>query len=77
MRRQVFWQGDSMNRKHIVGVFIVLVALAALFYFYGGSRTPPGQPPLRSLTAQNVGEIRDQFNAAKSEVRVLLLLSPA
>jgi hypothetical protein len=65
-----------MTRKYIAGAILGLVALAALFYFYGGSQTPSGQPPLRSLTAQNAGEIRDQFNAAKSEVRVLLLLSP-
>ena len=65
-----------MKRKHIVGAIIALVVLVALFYFYGGSQTPPGQAPLRSLTAQNIGEIRDEFNAAKSDVRVLLLLSP-
>lgn len=65
-----------MKRKHLVGAIIGLVVLAALFYFYGGSQTPSGQPPLSSLTAQNVGEIRNEFNAAKSEVRVLLLLSP-
>ena len=65
-----------MKRKHIVGAFIALVVLVALFYFYGGSKTPSGQAPLRSLTAQNIGEIRDEFNATKSDVRVLLLLSP-
>jgi hypothetical protein len=65
-----------MKRKHIVGAIIAVVVLVALFYFYGGSQTPSGQAPLRSLTAQNIGEIRDQLNAAKSDVRVLLLLSP-
>ena len=65
-----------MKRQHIVGAVIALLVLVALFYFYGGSRTPSGQPPLRSLTPQNVVEIRDEFNAAKNEVRVLLLLSP-
>lgn len=65
-----------MKRKHLVGAILALFVLAALFYFYGGSRVPPGQPALRSLTAQNVGEIENEFNAEKSEVRVLLLLSP-
>jgi hypothetical protein len=65
-----------MTRKHLVGAMISLVVLAALFCFYGGSQAPFGQPPLRGLTAQNVGEFRNAFNAAKAAVRVLLLLSP-
>ena len=42
----------------------------------GGSQTPSGQQPLESLTTRNVAEVRNAFNAAKGDVRVLLLLSP-
>lgn len=55
---------------------IVIALVGALLYFYGGSRSPSGQAPLQVLTAQNLGEIKNEFNAAKDDVRVLLLLSP-
>jgi hypothetical protein len=65
-----------MNRKYtLIAVFAIALA-GALFYFYGGSRTPTGQPPLQKLTTQNVAEVKDAFNAAKGDIRVLLLLSP-
>jgi hypothetical protein len=53
-----------------------LIVLEALVYFYGGSQVPSGQPPLRSVTAENLGEIKNEFNAATNEIRILLLLSP-
>ena len=65
-----------MKRKYIVSGAISAVLVAALVYFYGGSQTPAGQPPLRNLTAENLSELKNEFNAAKNEVRVLLLLSP-
>jgi hypothetical protein len=65
-----------MRRKHIlVGIFAIAVA-GALFYFYAGSQTPTGQPPLQRLTTQNVAAVKSAFNASKNDVRVLLLLSP-
>jgi hypothetical protein len=65
-----------MGRKYIVKGVLGLILLAALVYFYGGSQAPSGQPPLRSLTTENLGEIKNEFNAATNEVRILLLLSP-
>jgi hypothetical protein len=65
-----------MKRKYILGAVLVALLAAAVLYFYGGGRTPAGQPPLENLSAQNVGEIKNEFNAAKDDVRVLLLLSP-
>jgi hypothetical protein len=65
-----------MKRKYSLGALVAVLVLAALLYFYGGSQAPSGQHPLDSLTAQNVAAVKNQFNAAKHEVRVLLLLSP-
>jgi hypothetical protein len=65
-----------MKRRYIPGVLLAAFVLAAFVYYYGGSQAPSGQPPLKSLTAQNVAEVKNQFNAAKDDVRVLLLLSP-
>jgi hypothetical protein len=65
-----------MQRRYIVGTAILAVLVAALLYLYGGGQTPSGQPPLRSVTNQNIADIKNEFNAAKSEVRVVLMLSP-
>jgi len=65
-----------MKHRYLIGAFLAFVLVAALVYFYGGSQAPSGQPPLKSLTAQNVAEVKSEFNAAKDDVRVLLLLSP-
>lgn len=65
-----------MKSKYIFGALLAVVLVAALFYFYGGSEAPSGQPPLESVTAQNVADIKTQFNVAKNDVRVVLLLSP-
>ncbi len=65
-----------MKSKFIVGAVLGVILVGALFYFYGGSQAPSGQPPLESVTAQNVADIKTQFNVAKDDARVLLLLSP-
>lgn len=65
-----------MKRKHIFSALLAVLLLAALVYFYGGSQAPPGQPPLRRLTAHSGAEFKNEFNSAKNDVRVLLLLSP-
>jgi hypothetical protein len=65
-----------MKRKYILGPLLAVFLLAALVYFYGGSQAPGGQNPLESLTAQNVADVKNEFNASKDDVRVLLLLSP-
>jgi hypothetical protein len=65
-----------MKRKYIPGALAAALLAGALVYFYGGSRAPSGQPPLESLTVRNVAGVKNAFNAAKDEVRVLLLLSP-
>lgn len=65
-----------MKRKYILSAILIAVLIGAAIYFYGGSQAPPGQPPLERLTAQNVSAVKNAFNAAKADVRVLLLLSP-
>jgi hypothetical protein len=63
-----------MCRKYAVsGLGVIL--LAALAYFYGGSQVPSGQRPLRSLTAENVGEIKNEFNGANNEIRFTAALT--
>src|SRR5262245_55989315 len=42
----------------------------------GTSQPPAGQPGLEILTPGNLAGVRMAFNAAKDEVRVMILLSP-
>ena len=65
-----------MKRTYIIGAILVALLAGAGLYLYGRGQTPAGQPQLQNLTAQNMGEIKNEFNAAKDDVRVLLLLSP-
>jgi hypothetical protein len=65
-----------MSRKHILIAAFAIALGGALFYSYGGHETPTGQLPLQRLTTQNVAAVKSAFNAAKDDVRVLLLLSP-
>jgi len=65
-----------MKARYIVVAVFAALLLAASLYLYSGSRTPAGQVPLRNISAENISDIRNEFNAASGDVRVLLLLSP-
>ena len=78
-RERNSWSGRSvipMKRAYIVSAIVVALLAAAGLYLYGGGQTPAGQPLLQNLSTQSVGEFKNHFNAAKDDVRVLLLLSP-
>jgi hypothetical protein len=65
-----------MNRKYILSAVLAAAIVGALIYLYAGSKVPAGQAPLQSLTPQNLAEIKNGFNAANDDVKLLLLLSP-
>lgn len=65
-----------MTRKGTFWLIVVIVFLAVAFYLWGSSHTPPGQPPLVSLNNANVIDFQQSFNAAASNTRIVLLLSP-
>ncbi|MCU1258457.1 MAG: hypothetical protein JWO80_1342 [Bryobacterales bacterium] len=66
-----------MQRNRLLLIIVLLLApLGAGLYFYGGTRTPAGQPPLAYLTPQNFAGLKTAFNDAKDDVRLLVLLSP-
>ena len=56
-----------MKRKYIFGALLAAFLLTALVYFYGGSQASSGQPPLRSLTAENVAEVKNEFKQSKEK----------
>ena len=53
---------------------IAIVAVG--FYLWGSSSTPSGQPPIVSLNQDNVAQFQQSFDAAISQTRIVLLLSP-
>jgi len=54
----------------------VAFAVGVFCYFLGSSRTPRGQPPLTSLTPNNLDQFKNAFNSAADRPRLVLLLSP-
>ena len=65
-----------MRQKLLLAAILVDALTGAVLYFYGDGQAPPGQAPLQNLTAANLAGIKNSFNTAKDDVRVLLLLSP-
>lgn len=65
-----------MKRRSIRLGLAALIVFAGLFYLYGGHQTPSGQAPLADLNSANLSELKDEFNASHTDVRMLVLLSP-
>ena len=67
-------------RKLKIKFALLLVAIAAFllggWFLWGPGRTPPGQPPLASLSQQNFNQLVSEFNGAAGDERLVLLLSP-
>jgi hypothetical protein len=65
-----------MSRKQILLFGVLLVALGALYYFYGGHSTPKGQPSLVSFSSGDLMPLKTAFNGSSSSIRVVVMLSP-
>jgi hypothetical protein len=57
-------------------VVVTSIFFPQVVYLSGGNRTPAGQSPLADLTPQTLDSIRDAFNAAHDDARLVLFLSP-
>ena len=55
---------------------LVVVGLVLAIQACGPGRAPSGQAPMVQMTAESLETLRQQFNAAPDEPRVILLLSP-
>ena len=62
--------------KYALWVVGVIVAFLIVWYLWLSKGTPSGQPPLTSLTQNNLDHFENDFNGAGDEARLLLLLSP-
>ena len=64
------------KRKFAFGLIAIAIAGLVAWYLWSSGQTPPGQPPLTSLTRQNFNQFTRDFNSAAGEERLVLLLSP-
>jgi len=62
--------------KYGVWLIGIIVALVIVWYLWVAKGTPPGQPPLTSLTHNNLDHFKNDFDAAGDDARLVLLLSP-
>ena len=54
----------------------IVAAILIVWYLWLSKGTPPGQPPLASLTPDNFGNFIQEFNSTADRARLVLLLSP-
>jgi hypothetical protein len=64
------------STKYALWVVGSIAAISIVWYLWLSKGTPPGQPPLTSLTQNNLDQFRNDFNGAGNEARLVLLLSP-
>jgi len=65
-----------VNPKHAVLLLLIVLGFVAYWYPWRHSRTPPGQAPLASLTANNLTQFKEAFNDTADRTRLVLLVSP-
>ena len=66
----------TRTRKFALIAAVVMIGLAIVWYQFGGHRTAAGQRPMAVLDARSLEQFRADFNAAASDTRIILLLSP-
>ena len=66
-----------MTRRRIVlGTLLTVSVLALAWWQFGAHNVPAGQPPLATLNATTISALREDFNRAAGQVRIIVLLSP-
>ena len=63
-----------LSRRRLLGLLILLVAVALGVYLESRTRLAPGQAPLTDI--QNIETLRTQFNQDAGKTRLILLVSP-
>jgi hypothetical protein len=57
-------------------VLLILLAAGFLWWRFATRYVPDGQPPLATVDAGYIAALKDDFNRASGETRIILLLSP-
>ena len=64
------------KRRRIWLTLVVLIAIAAAWFWLTSHNVPEGQPPLVTLDAASFGALRADFNRDVGQVRMIVLLAP-
>ena len=64
------------STKYALWVVGIIAAILVTWYLWLSKGTPPGQPPLTSLTQSNLYQFKNDFNGVGNQARLVLLLSP-
>ena len=64
------------RRRIVIGTWLTVLLVALAWWRFGAHDVPSGQPPLATLDATTVSALREDFNAAAGQVRIIVLLSP-
>jgi hypothetical protein len=66
-----------MNRRRALALTVLIALVAAFGWWRFGTRiVPAGQPPLETIDAASMTALREDFNRASGDVRIIALLSP-
>ncbi len=66
-----------LKRLRLPAIVVVALLLGvAAWYEFADGRVPAGQVPLTSISTASLDQVRDEFNRAADQVRIVLLLSP-
>ena len=62
--------------KYALWLVGIIATLVIIWFLWLSKGTPPGQPPLTSLTRSNLDQFKNDFNGVGDEARLVLLVSP-
>jgi hypothetical protein len=66
-----------MNRRTLLLILVVLAIGGAFGYVrFATHHAPAGQPPLAYLDSGSLAALKDDFNRAANETRIIVLLAP-
>jgi hypothetical protein len=57
-------------------VFVIMLAAAYGWWRFGTRYVPEGQPPLATVDAARLATLKEDFNRAAGDTRIIVLLSP-
>jgi len=70
-------RGAAKGRAGVFGAILVLALLgAAAQYGFFSHQAPKGQPPMAEMNSGRLDAFKTEFNAASSQFRLIVLLSP-
>ena len=66
-----------MSARKTIQLAVVFALVAGFAWWRFGTRNvPAGQPPLVTLDTSSLAALREDFNRASGDVRIIILLSP-